>query len=354
MTNYLHLQKKTLVALLFLFSVFIAGCSKEVEIEPVRLQGQIFGSFWHATLVGSWSETQIKLLEEGIQQELHKVDISMSTYKEDSELNKFNNAPVNTWVEISAPLYEVFSLSQAVAVTSKGAFDITMGGLVNQWNFGPEASTDAIPSNKDIKDRLAVTGYKYLELKPDSYQARRLKNSYIDLSGVAKGYATDQVAAWLLSQGVANFLINISGETYVAGERKVGQPWRIGVETPDARQRVAQHIIPLTNTSVATSGDYRNFYEIDGRRLSHTINPKTGWPVEHNLTSVTVIHPKNAVADAWATAFMVMGTQASLELANRENLQVLLISREEDGLKSWLSNSMQEALGPEVSAKILH
>ncbi len=319
----------------------------------MRLQGQIFGSFWLATLPGDWTAVQVKQLQAGIQGELDKVDASMSTYKPNSELNRFNAAPLGEWVGLSAELFEVFHLSQTVSSLSQGAFDITLGGLVNLWSFGPEARPEAIPEAGLLKERLTASGYQYLELDKGQQAARRYRNSFIDLSGVAKGYAVDKVAQWLRQQGVDNFLVNVGGEIIVGGQRAEEQPWRIGIEVPDDKLQAAHHILPLVNESVATSGDYRNFYELNGKRLSHTINPKTGWPVDHQLTSVTVIHPSNAAADAWATAFMVLGTEASLSLANRENLKVLLISKEEGSWKTQISNHLQQALGAELTNKIL-
>lgn len=344
----------TLKSTLLLALFTLAACSNQQDQQPVRLQGQIFGSFWLATLPDTWTAEQIKLLEAGIEGELQKVDLSMSTYKPESELNQLNEAPLGEWFTVSDELFEVLNLSQAVAATSQGAFDVTLGGLVNLWSFGPEARPETIPEAELLNERLSVIGYQYLELDKEQTAARRLRNSYIDLSGVAKGYAVDKVAEWLEQQGVENYLVNIGGEIIVGGERSEGKPWRIGVEVPDAKLQTIHHVVPLTNESVATSGDYRNYYEVDGRRMSHTLDPKTGWPVNHQLTSVTVIHPSNAVADAWATAFMVLGTEASLNLANQENIKVLLISKEDEAWKTQLSASLQEALGPELTNKILN
>jgi thiamine biosynthesis lipoprotein len=225
---------------------------------------------------------------------------------------------------------------------------------VNLWSFGPEHRPEEIPDTQELQKRLANSGYQYLELDADKQQVRRLKDFYIDLSAVAKGYAVDQVAAWLESQGVENYLVDIGGELIVGGERKPEQPWRIGVEVPDGSLQQAHHILPLIDASIATSGDYRNYYELEGRRLSHTIHPKTGWPIDHNLASATVQHPSNAVADAWATAFMVMGVEESLETARRENIKALLISRKGETWETWLSEAMQEQLGSELTGKILN
>lgn len=338
--------------LLLLFS--LAACSEQNAKQPVRLQGQIFGSFWLATLPDEWTAKQVEAIEAGIQGELEKVDLAMSTYKTDSELSQFNQADLNEWIEVSAPLFEVLSISQSVAETSQGAFDVTLGGLVNLWSFGPEARPEEIPDKGLLKERLAAVGYKNLELNAKQQAARRLNNSFVDLSGVAKGYAVDKVAEWLRQQGVSNFLVNVGGEIVVAGYRADEQPWRVGVELPDGSQQTAHHILPILNESVATSGDYRNFYEVDGQRMSHTINPKTGWPIQHDLASVTVIDSSNAKADAWATAFMVMGTEASLRMANSEKIKVLLISKENKVWKTQMSKALQQSLGAELTKKILN
>lgn len=339
-----------LLALVFL----LAACSGEPEKQPLRLQGQIFGTFWLATFPDDWSEQQAKQIEQGILQELEAVNASMSTYIEDSELNQLNQAELGEWVEVSSELFEVLKISQQIAAASDGAFDVTIGGLVNLWSFGPEARPENLPATSELQERLDQLGYRYLELDADNQRARRMQDFFIDLSGVAKGYAVDQVAFWLKQQGVDNFLVNIGGDLIVGGERKPGQPWRIGVEVPDGSIQQAHHILPLVDSSIATSGDYRNYYEVDGRRMSHTINPRTGWPVDHNLASVTVQHSSNAVADAWATAFMVLGTEASLEVANREGIKLLSISRDGDAWRTDLSEAFKQQLGSELSNKLLN
>ncbi len=360
LTIQLHKQLTSILKVGILLALFtltlftLVGCNEAQERQPVRLQGEIFGSFWLATLPDDWTAAQIKQLKLGIEGELNKVDEVMSTYKPNSELNRFNAAPLGEWVSLSAPLFEVFKLSQSISKSSEGAFDITLGGLVNLWSFGPEARPETIPEAALLKKRLTAAGFQYLELDAERQAARRFRASFVDLSGIAKGYAVDKVAQWLQQQGVENFLVNIGGEIIVAGYRAEEQPWRIGIEIPDDRLQTAHHIIPLTNESVATSGDYRNFYELDGKRMSHTINPKIGWPIDHNLTSVTVIHPSNAAADAWATAFMVLGTEASLSLANRENIKALFISKENNAWKTQVSTPLQQALGKELTNKLLH
>jgi len=345
--------KVSSILFLALLLILLSACSSEPEKQPLRLQGQIFGTFWLATFPDDWSEEQAEQLEEGIIKELEAVNQSMSTYIEDSELNQLNRHPLGEWMQVSDELFEVLRVSQEVAKASQGAFDVTLGGLVNLWSFGPEARVEQLPETEKLEARLAETGYQHLELNAETQSVRRLKDFYIDLSGVAKGFAVDQVGRWLQAQGVENYLVNIGGDLIVGGERKPGQPWRIGVEVPDGTIQQAHHILPLVDSSIATSGDYRNYYEIDGRRLSHTISPFTGWPIDHNLASVTVDHPENAYADAWATASMVLGVEQSLEVANREGVKLLMISREDDGWTTWLSEPYADKLGQEMTEKLL-
>lgn len=334
--------------------LLLTGCSRSLP-EPARLQGQIFGTFWLVTLPGDWTDQQVAQLDQGIQQQLQQVDASMSTYRQDSELNQLNAMPVGEWMNVSPALFEVLQISQSVSEASQGAFDVTVGGLVNLWGFGPDERSQQMPSDTVLQQALAETGYQYLQLNADRMQVRRLRDSYLDLSAVAKGYAVDQVAAWLRTQGASNFLVNIGGDLIVGGERAENRPWRIGVEVPDSRIQAAQHIFEVRHLAVATSGDYRNYYEVDGQRLSHTLDPRTGRPIAHQLASATVLHPSAALADAWATAFMVLGAdEASRQLAIAQQLPVLLISRQtvSDGWDVWASPALLQLLGPEQAQQL--
>ncbi|WP_240776271.1 FAD:protein FMN transferase [Nitrincola alkalilacustris] len=344
-----------LTALLFLMgmlAVQLAGCSKPEQSNP-RLEGQIYGTFWQVTLPGSFSEERIAELHTGIVEVLQQIDASMSTYRDDSELMRFNRLPAGEWMVLSKPLLDVLLLSQSVSESSDGAFDVTVGRLVNLWSFGPEQRPLAIPDEQELQQRLAQVGYQNLELDIEGGRARKHSDCFVDLSGVAKGFAVDEVARWLKGQGLEHFLVNIGGDLLAGGEREAGQPWRIGVEVPHEGLPAAHHVLPIRNMSVATSGDYRNFFEEDGQRFSHTIDPTTGWPIKHNLASVTVLTPDNASADAWATAFMVMGVERSLEVAQAEGIKLLLITRENGGWRSYISESMEEYVGSEMASELL-
>lgn len=325
----------------------LAACGNTEQEGPAhnRLEGSIFGSFYTITLVGDYESEELERLREGLVEQMNRVDMAMSTYKDDSELMAFNNAEPGEWVELSDDLYQVLDISQSVAAASDGAFDVTVGGLVNLWTFGPEARPERRPTEELLQERLSLAGYQNLELDPEQRRARRTTDSFVDLSGVAKGYAVDLLGEWLLNQGIEHFMVNLGGDMIVSGERAPGQKWRVGIELPDSLVQQAKYVLPLSNTSVATSGDYRNYFEADGRRYSHTIDPATGEPVNHDLASVTVVHESNAIADAWATAMMVVGTQGAQALAEDYNLKVLLLSREQDQWVTWQSAEFEAEFG---------
>ena len=334
-----------------MLALVLTGCKTEPTQKPLRLQGQIFGTYWFVTYLDPWNNQLSEQLNLAIVEELNKVDLAMSTYKPNSELNQLNQAKVGQWVKLSPNTFEVLAMAQDVAAATQGAFDVTLGGLVNLWSFGPEKHKN-LPSNAAIRKVLAEVGYQHLELNPAELSARRNKNSFVDLSGIAKGYAVDKVAARLRTLGGENFLVNIGGEIYAAGLRAENQKWRIGIEIPKANQQEAQHLLQLSNTSVATSGGYRNFYEVDGQEYSHTLNPKTGKPITHKLKSVTILHPSNAIADAWATAFMASEPETAFSLAETYKIKALFITQEEEGFQTRLSPSMSSYLGAEVSAEL--
>ncbi|MDT8893341.1 FAD:protein FMN transferase [Halomonas sp. I1] len=338
-----------LVIPILLLVVLLAGCSERTLESPVTLKGDIFGTFYQVTIADPLTQSEAEALEDGFLDELEAVDASMSTYRDDAELMAFNEAPIGEWQRLSAPLVHVLDIARSVGDASGGAFDVTVGDLVNLWSFGPEARPEEVPADSLIEQRLAEVGMETLELEVDDNRARRLKDVFVDLSGVAKGYATDRVAAYLADQGVENFLVNLGGEVKVDGHRDgEAEPWRIGVEVPRNGRPQAEHVLPLEDTSVATSGDYRNYFEVDGRRYSHTIDPRTGRPIQHRLASVTIIGSSNARADAWATAMTVLGEREGMALAQRHDLAVLMLVRQGDGWQSLASPAFAAHFGRDV------
>ncbi|PRY71220.1 FAD:protein FMN transferase [Halomonas ventosae] len=336
---------------LFLPIVLLAGCSERDRPldSPVTLAGETFGTFYQVTIADSLTQGEANELEEGIQAELEAVDAAMSTWREDSELMAFNEAPLGKWQPLSDELIEVLAIGQSVAEASDGAFDMTIGGLVNLWSFGPEARPREVPDEATLAARLAEIGPDSLEVDEQALQARRLRDVFVDLSGVAKGHATDRVAAYLTRQELGHFLVNLGGEIRVRGHRDAeSAPWRIGVEIPRDGPQEARHVLPLGDIAVATSGDYRNYFEHDGQRYSHTLDPRTGRPIDHRLASVTVVHASDAWADAWATALMVLGEEAGMALARERSLAVLMLVRQGEGWMSLASPAFVDHFGREA------
>jgi thiamine biosynthesis lipoprotein len=334
-----------LVVIVVLLSILLVlpGCSEnERPLEPpVRFEGNIFGTFYQVTIMDPITQGESLELEEGFLAELESVDQAMSTYRDDAELIAFNEAPLEEWQPLSNELIEVLAISQSVAEASHGAFDITVGDLVNLWSFGPGARPEEVPTDAALAKQLAQVGVDAVEIDTQHMQARRIRDVFVDLSGVAKGHATDRVAAYLDQQGMEHYLVNLGGDLIARGLRNEEEqtPWKIGIEVPEDSQQRAQHIIPLESMSVATSGDYRNYFEVEGERFSHTIDPRTGRPVTHQVASVSVFHPSNAWADAWATALLVVSEQDAMQMAIENNLKVLLLVR--DG-EQWRSIATPE------------
>lgn len=331
---------------LIMITFALAACSepqgRQALPDATKLTGEIFGTFYEVTLLGHSREEELTGLSNGVRQTLERVDRQMSTYIQGSDLNRLNDAGVGKWVDLPEELIEVLAEAQRVAGATDGAFDVTVGALVNLWSFGPEARPKDRPEPELLAQYLSEVGFRNLEVDPLGMRARRLGEVYVDLSGIAKGFGVDAVADFLEESGVEHFLVNIGGDMIAKGERGPERPWLIGVEAPHDRAREAHHVVPLNNMSLATSGDYRNYFEADGQRYSHTIDSRTGEPVNHTLASVSVFYPSNTTADALATAFMVMGVENTLAYADEQGVAVLLIEREGGRFKSRWSQTFED------------
>jgi thiamine biosynthesis lipoprotein len=277
-------------------------------------------------------------IEQQIDQLLSKVDHSMSTYKKDSEISRFNRLNVGQQLEISQEFADVLQISREIWQLSEGAFDPTLGPLVDLWGFGPKATGDLIPSDQDITVALKNTGFDGVVLK--GLILTKNKPVALDLSAVAKGYAVDIVSNYLEMSALPDYLVEVGGEIRVSGFNSEGMPWRVAIEQPQLLASVNK-IVGLTDMSIATSGDYRNYFERDGIRYSHTIDPRTGKPIDHNLASVTVLIDSCAEADAWATAFSVLGAQQSIELAEKLDLAMYMLVRQNDQFIASSSRSFK-------------
>ena len=317
----------------FLTGVSLTSSCDRTDRTPnlVKFSGFTMGTIFNIQLNSLPENIDIKKLESEIHDILFQVNNQMSTYQDNSELSKINFSKSTDWINISNDLYTVISTALLISNKSGGAFDITIGPVVNLWGFGPGEHKQKIPSVEELAETLSSTGDWNLHLRQYPYALRKDKaDIYIDLSGIAKGYAVDKIAARLDQAKIKNYMVEIGGEIKAKGLNDQNMPWQIGIEKPVVNERKVQDVVKLDNLAMATSGDYRNFFDVNGKRYSHTIDPKTGWPVAHRLTSVTVFHESAMYADAMATALLVLGPETGMQLANQEGLATLFIIREEN------------------------
>ena len=305
----------------------VTGCEPAAP-TPVTLSGHTMGTTWHVTYLPSARSSDN--FQGEIDGMLEGVNASMSTYREDSEISRFNRARPNEWFAISPGFLTVLQAALLVGEASGGAYDVTIGLVVDLWGFGPKAGVDAVPGHDAIVQLLQRVGQSKLKLNPPDNAVLKTGELSLDFSSIAKGYAVDRVADWLAGQGVANFLVEVGGEMRLAGHNARGEAWRIAIEKPGGFSGSVATAIGLSNEAVATSGDYRNYFEVDNIRYSHAIDARTGYPVQHDLVSVTVIHPRAMMADAWATALTALGPEEAMEVALRQELAVYFIQRKED------------------------
>ena len=263
-----------------------------------------------------------------VRREFERVDALMSTYRTDSELSRFNRHASTDPYRLSHETFSVLALAQATSELTGGAFDITVGRLVDAWGFGPSGETDP-PSDAALSEMMNNTGWRKLTLSGQQQSAiKETSKLECDLSAIAKGYAVDRVAAALEALGYHDYLVEAGGEVRAGGNSPSGKPWRVGVERPDASGRLVQRILHLSETGVATSGDYRNFRQAGGERFGHVLDPRTGRPATSKVASATVLDPSAARADAFATAMLVLGEASGIALAEEHDLSVLLIVRD--------------------------
>ncbi|MBV33596.1 MAG: thiamine biosynthesis protein ApbE [Porticoccaceae bacterium] len=322
--------------------VFLSGCDSKPEI--IRISGEKLGTQFRVTVVAD--QPAPADLPDQIAALIDSVDRSMSTYRSDSELSLFNVTAVNEPVRISADFAKVMALSSEVWTASDSLFDPTVGPLVDLWGFGPKVSLNAhIPSAEEIQSALSKIGFGAVLLNADEqgYSLAKSSNVRIDLSGIAKGYAVDLVANQLEMLALTDYLVEIGGEVRVSGDNPRGKRWRVAIEVPQITGGV-ERVLELKDSALATSGDYRNFFEFEGKRYSHIIDPRDGHPVEHATVSATVVMDSCAKADAWSTAFLIMGQVEAMAIANQRGIALYIITRGVKGFEAFKSIEMESIL----------
>jgi len=284
-------------------------------------EGAIFGTTYHIKYESA------QPLDSAILAELRRVDASLSVFNPQSTLSLLNAGKTN---KADAMLYEVLEKAHKVSEATNGAFDVTVMPLVNAWGFG--FKHDSLPSAAQTDSLRSLVGYQRVTLMPDSTVRKDDGRMTIDCGAIAKGYAVDRVARLLRKADVRNFMVEIGGEVVTKGRNPEGHPWQIGVSKPADGSQEIETVLSLENAALATSGNYRNFYIANGKKYAHTIDPRTGRPVQHSLLSATVVAPDCATADAYATAFMVLGLDEAEKIVwENKHLKALFIFSDEKG-----------------------
>lgn len=329
--------------------VLWAVAAPAAAAELRRLDGRTMGTTWSVQLVLP-STSSADELQRGIQAELDRVDGQMSTYKPQSELSRFNRAPAGSWRALPPEFFSVLQHALQLARDSDGAYDPTVGPLVNLWGFGPDQRPRQPPSPAAIAQAKARVGWWKLKLDPAGHRAWQPGGIYLDLSAVAKGYGVDQVARYLRRMGARTYLVEVGGELKAHGRKPDGSVWRVGIERPDAAAGAVSatdeliDTIALDNRAIATSGDYRHVFEDHGRFYSHHIDPRSGYPVPHEVASVSVLADDCMQADPLGTTLSVLGAERGMAYARGRGLAVLMIVRTADGFEQRMSPAFAASL----------
>lgn len=300
------------------------------------------------TVAADLSDQQRKGLERTIAARLEQIDRTMSAYRPDSEISRFNSFRDITPFPATAGLIEVLVIARDISAATDGTFDVTAAPLVELWGFGSAKQERKTPTNVEIEHARQNVGFRNIEISVEkSTLIKRVPNIRCDLNAIAQGYTVDKLAADIEAMGIIDYMIEVGGEVRARGRNGSGNVWRIGIEKPVPGKRAIDQVVSLDNCSLSTSGDYRKYYEKDGVRISHTIDPHTGRPIAHRLASVSVIHDQCAIADAYATALMVMGPDKGYDFAQRKGLAALFIIHDgADGFAEKMTEPFKNALLP--------
>ncbi|NNF51427.1 MAG: FAD:protein FMN transferase [Gammaproteobacteria bacterium] len=322
--------------------VVLASCDKQaVPGAILELNGPVMGTRFNVQVVGMPESLDKEALAAEIRATLDGINATMSTYLAESEVSQFNQYAGTDWFPVSASTAKVTEAAQKISAATGGAFDITVGPLVNIWGFGPESALEAMPDRSVIAAVSERIGYQKLDVRVDPPALKKSEpDLYIDLSAIAKGYAVDVVCDLLADKGLENFLVDIGGELRFTGRNAQGDLWRVAIENPRG-DRKPYEVLSLEGGAVATSGNYRNYFEIGGQRFSHTIDPRTGRPVNHSLVLATIVSDEAMTADGWATAMIVLGAEEGIVVAEREGLAALLLSEDGESLREASSSAME-------------
>ncbi len=329
--------------LVFLVCTGLWSCVP-TTVPVVSLSGKTMGTTYSVKYVNNdTASTSVSPdeMHNKIDKVLLHVNQLMSTYLSDSELSLLNQTKENIPFPISEETNYVLQEAIRLNKLSAGMLDVTVGPLVNLWGFGPTKRPDQVPTQAQLLETMKFVGIDKFTLN-NREVVKHHPNVYIDLSTIAKGYGVDEVAELLISEGLSDFLVEIGGEMRVAGHKSKDVNWLIAIEQPTPEKRSIQRIVSIGDNAIATSGDYRNYFEEDNIRYSHLINPSTGFPIKHNLVAVTVVAKKSIEADGLATALIVMGSENGIALAEKNNIAALFITKEDSGFVEYQTTKFRQ------------
>jgi FAD:protein FMN transferase len=323
--NYL----KTFLLIFFLFS--FTGCGFQ---KQVCFSGKTMGTTYHITVVTGFLKNT-KTLKDKIDMRLDEINNSMSTYRKDSEITRFNSLKhAGKKFYISDDFFNVMTVAKTVYTLTGGAWDGTVKPLENLWGFGDSGNKNKIPSKTVIETLLPDIGFNNIEILTSHHLIKKVASISLDLASIAKGYGVDQVATLIRTNGIKNFIVEIGGEVFAAGFRKDGRKWKIGINRPEKNAPFDQvyKVVYLQDKGFATSGDYRNCFESEGKRFCHILDPRNGYPITNGVVSVSIVSDTCILADGLATAVMVLGHKKGLEVVNTlNNTECLIVVQADDG-----------------------
>lgn len=325
-------------------AVVLAACGNGDSMESFG--GATMGSTYSIKYVrraGIAEPAHVRREVEGI---LAEVDRQMSTYRNDSDIERFNALPANNCQTMPASVLELVRVGEQLSAQSEGSYDLTVEPLMNLWGFGPQGREERVPSPAALAETLQRVGYHHLHINGD----RLCKDAAVevDFNSIAAGYAVDTIAARLEAMGIHDYLAEATGELKAKGKKLDGSAWRIALEEPRDDQQVAERIIQVDGYGVSTSGDYRNYFLQDGRRYSHTFDARSGAPVLHSLASVTVIHPSALMADGLSTLLLILGPERAWDYAEKHDIGAFFVIRADTGFVIRTSAAFERLSGAKV------
>ena len=331
----------------FLMLAALAGCEKPAAERPmVEIHGRTMGTFYGVKVVGDFPGGQ-PALQTQVDSLLKHYNDEISTYDPNSSLSKFNQQQTTAPFPVSQEMADILISAVRVGQRTQGVLDVTVGPLVNLWGFGPDKRPIKTPTDEQIAAARQRVGIQHLHVDVSADHAALRKdvpNIYVDLSTIGEGFGADKVAEFLESRGVHNYLVEIAGASRSRGVNAKGEPWKLAIQKPTDELDEVQAIVKPDGRAISTSGSYRNYYELDGQRYSHIIDPATGKPITHRLVSATVITPTALEADGLDTALMVMGPEKAMAFAKQQRLAVYLVIKTDKGFKAEYSESIEPYL----------